>query len=642
MFRFLRCLLSFLLLPAALCGQVSAPSDTTDQRKSDSETIAVRIAPRSTSIAGALQAENLLETARPNATAADWFALTGAGYAKQYGPGNIATLSLRGTGAAQTAVTWHGVPLNSPMLGLADLSLVPLSLFRGAQLLRGGGQVRLGNAAVAGVLQLDEPVAETPVPVRRAHLRLGAGSFGQWSGDLGAAWSGARFGASLRAHGSLADNDFPFANAALPGAPRQRQRHASFRNGGILADAFWSHRRFRFDAAFWRQSAWRQVPPNMAQDTATAEQSDDASRLVLGARLEDPRLPVQPALKVAYFRERLRYRDPSIGLNTDDLAQTVFGELRCAGEKGRHSFSAQAQIWQEAVRTESYADLAQRQRYALSASHRVRLGKKFFLETGIRAEKSNFGWAPPIPSLRVEWQLPVAGLCFEAQAAGHYRIPTFNDLFWREAGARGNSALSPEQGWNAQFGTAFSPAIMPKNAAFRTQVRLFAQQTRGLIVWIPDGQGIWTPENIGSVRNAGVEFDLKTGFSRGDFRVEQTASVNLVRSVQLDGRNPQANGKQLPYVPVCQATASFRLGWRNLSLAYRHQFVSARFLTATNTESLPAHQLGFVDARADFRLKKTVFSLYFLLNNCWDVPYQLVQWRAMPGRNWEAGVRCSF
>ncbi len=641
MFRFLRCLWSFLLLPTALIGQV-APLDSIDQRKSDSETIAVRIAPHPTSIAGALQADNLLETARPNATAADWFALTGAGYAKQYGPGNIATLSLRGTGAAQTAVTWHGVPLNSPMLGLADLSLVPLSLFRGAQLHRGGGQVRLGNGAVAGVLQLDEPAEATPVPVCSGHLRLGAGSFGQWNGDLGAAWSGARFGASLRAHGSLADNDFPFANTALPGAPGQRQRHAAFRNGGVLADAFWAHRRFRFDAAFWRQSAQRQVPPNMAQDTATAEQFDDATRFVLGATIIDPRLSVRPALKVAYFSERLRYRDPAIGLNTDDLAQTVFGEIRCAGEKGRHSFAAQAQIWQEAVRTESYAGIAQRQRYALSATHRVRLRKNFFLETGIRAEKSNFGWAPPLPSLRVEWQLPGAGLCFEAQAAGHYRIPTFNDLFWREAGARGNAALSPEQGWNAQIGAAFTPNNLPKNAALRAQVRLFAQQTRGLIVWAPDGQGIWTPENIGSVRNSGVEFDLKTGFSLDDFRVEQTAAVNLVRSVQLDGRNPQANGKQLPYVPICQATAALRLSWRNLSLGYRHQFVSARFLTATNTESLPDHQLGSLDARADFRLKKTVLSLYFLLNNCWNAPYQLVQWRAMPGRHWEAGVKCSF
>jgi iron complex outermembrane receptor protein len=593
-----------------------------------------------------LQSEALLSnnssTPTPPASVADWFAQTGAGYAKQYGPGNIATLSLRGMGAAQTAVTWRGVPINSPMLGLVDLSLLPLSLFPDASLVRGGGHVRVGNAAIAGVLQLDGLERTPQPPGGRVALRMGAGSFGLLNGEAGAAWSGPRFSASVRAFGNRAANDFPFANTARPGAPEQRQVHAGYRQGGLIAETRCTHGRFRFDAAFWQQSAWRQVPPNMTQDTASAQQQDDASRLVLGAQLIGPKSPETLAVKIAYFRERLRYQDPAIGLQTNDIAHTFFGEVHGAKAWGRHSADGQAQVWHEVVATDSYVGPAQRQRYALSGSFRTRFGKNLFLQTGLRLERSSFGWAPPLPMLRLEWSAPRAALALEGQVAYHYRIPTFNDLFWQEAGARGNPALSPEQGWNAQVAAAFSPGPKASPSPLGLVMRLYAQHTRRLIVWAPDGQGIWQPENAESVRSLGLELSQNARRNWRRFRLEQTAAFQFTHTARLDSRNPLAEGRQMPYVPICQASASLRLGYRGYSLGYRHQFTARRFLTSTNTAALPAYQLGYLDAQADFPLKKTILSVYFLLNNCWDAPFQLMEWRAMPGRHWEAGAKLRF
>ena len=50
---------------------------------------------------------------------------TGA-FVKSYGSGGIATISLRGSSAGQSTITWNGVPVLNPMLGLQDLSLIPL------------------------------------------------------------------------------------------------------------------------------------------------------------------------------------------------------------------------------------------------------------------------------------------------------------------------------------------------------------------------------------------------------------------------------------------------------------------------------------------------------------------------------------
>ena len=53
-------------------------------------------------------------------------------FIKNYGPSNISTISLRGSGAAQTAFFWNGMTINNSMHGLTDLSLLPTFLIDNA------------------------------------------------------------------------------------------------------------------------------------------------------------------------------------------------------------------------------------------------------------------------------------------------------------------------------------------------------------------------------------------------------------------------------------------------------------------------------------------------------------------------------
>ncbi len=46
-------------------------------------------------------------------------------FVRSYGTGTLATLGIRGGGAAHTQIVWNGIPLRNPMLGLQDLSLIP-------------------------------------------------------------------------------------------------------------------------------------------------------------------------------------------------------------------------------------------------------------------------------------------------------------------------------------------------------------------------------------------------------------------------------------------------------------------------------------------------------------------------------------
>ena len=46
-------------------------------------------------------------------------------FVKQYGRATLSTVSFRGTGPSHTQVTWNGMRINNPMLGMTDFSMIP-------------------------------------------------------------------------------------------------------------------------------------------------------------------------------------------------------------------------------------------------------------------------------------------------------------------------------------------------------------------------------------------------------------------------------------------------------------------------------------------------------------------------------------
>ena len=46
-------------------------------------------------------------------------------FIKSYGRATLSTASFRGTSPSHTQVTWNGMKLNSPMLGMVDFSTIP-------------------------------------------------------------------------------------------------------------------------------------------------------------------------------------------------------------------------------------------------------------------------------------------------------------------------------------------------------------------------------------------------------------------------------------------------------------------------------------------------------------------------------------
>src|SRR5690606_34767277 len=123
----------------------------------------------------------------------------------------------------------------------------------------------------------------------------------------------------------------------------------------------------------------------------------------------------------------------------------------------------------------------------------------------------------------------------------NYRMPSFNDLYWYNAG---NTNLTPEQSVQAEVGHWFNLGAMTAS------VTLYHNNIRDMIRWLPQGGGLSRPENIDRVTVTGIEMMAGRRFEIGENRFLLNAGYSYTNS-----RNDKL-GKQLIYVPYHRARAS--------------------------------------------------------------------------------------
>ena len=100
-----------------------------------------------------------------NAPLADLLQEAPAVFVKSYGPSGSSTPAFRGTGASHTQLFWNGLPINSPMLGLTDLSLGNVGMFEDVSLVFGAASATYGDGGLGGAILLDNAKPEEGLQV---------------------------------------------------------------------------------------------------------------------------------------------------------------------------------------------------------------------------------------------------------------------------------------------------------------------------------------------------------------------------------------------------------------------------------------------------------------------------------------------
>ncbi|GAB5534860.1 MAG: TonB-dependent receptor [Rubricoccaceae bacterium] len=572
-------------------------------------------------------------------TVADVLEARSAVFLKRYGPGGLASLSLRGTGAAQTLVLLDGHRIADPQLGQLDVSLLPSALVETVEVAHGPGSALHGTDGIGGVIQLRTPVASAT----RARLDLRTGAWGERGGGLMLSGRAGDFGAIVALDRDFATGDYLYTDSTRFDASSQTfgvtspRSNADVRRDALFARISRASERHDGSLGVWASDAERGL--FAFSGPAVARQHDRALRLWTDHSLRFGTTTVQVGGLAQ--RSSLQYTNPSIAV--DDTGETTSASGRVqldrvwtvAGGAWRLSGGAEART----ARAEhpSLSDTARETASSLFTSGVLDYGR-VIVYPALRLDRIStpIDTAEVLMALSPQFGLNLQptrwrGLRLKASVGRAFRAPTFNDRFWQPGGDPG---LRSERGWTADVGVMTS--VRAGDVSLSAEASAFASALRDQIVWrpgrFPDGF-YWAPQNIGTTRTRGLELSSTLRLASATRFAEIGGLVTVADA--RDRTDPEASSFDQPllYVPNRLVRAHAATGWRGLRLDLGAQHTGRRWTASDGSASLPPVTVLNLGLAGTLSLPGVAATLAVRAENLLDARYAIVRQYPMPPRH---------
>ena len=575
-------------------------------------------------------------------------------FVKSYGKGSISSASFRGTSASHTKVLWNDFAINSPMLGQVDFSYIPESFFDEVSLLYGGGSLYQTGGALGGSVLLSNNAGSPRKPL--LHVSQSMGSFGSFNTAATLHLEKKKMIVETRVMLQTSKNDFPYYNNGTLPSRWMKQQNASYLNGGLLQQFSWQLNPWQhLSLMSWNQWNRRNIPPIMTNvykgGNPEEYQKTFFTRNVIGWLYHKEKTRIE--VKTAWFYEKQHYYLKTTTAN--DSAQTVTlidSKNNTSGfyAKGKwkqqlkHYFvlSAGIDIDYNRVESSNYSDLKTR----FSASYYAGLNKQFAkrvtLDLLLREELVDGILLPVMPYAGVNYRVfKKEELFFRASVSRNYHLPTLNDLFWYPGG---NPNLKPEDGLETEAGINYLKKLT-KDISFNVEVSGYYNKISNWIQWKPTDYRYWTPENIAEVNARGAEMSARLNVNEGGwhYRLSGFYAFTLTTDESTLAVEKGYSGRQLIYIPVHHGNAFLYISCKSWDFGWNSMVTGSRTTTMNPADSysntLPAYWLNDVQLGKRWLFNKFDVAIQIKLNNLFNVQYQAVIWRAMPGRNFEIAAK---
>jgi iron complex outermembrane receptor protein len=549
-------------------------------------------------------------------------------FLRQYGPGMLASLTMRGTSAGHNAVFWNGLPINSPSLGQTDFSILPVGAFDEVSLHFGSGGALYGTDAIGGAVHLNSKLKFGKGHSFQTNSNLG--SFGRWNQQLQYEFSDEKISLRTRVFRNIAKNDFPFQNLSRPGTPMERQEHAAFQQEGVSQDlAIQIKPNQLISSSIWYNQTEREIQPVMGSNTQDMQQ-DKNLRWVLdyfnfaGNKTWN--------IKTGLVKDQLTFNASENSTSQFFLIGDLDWELSplISSKSGIRYTHVQGML-------STYS--AEENRIELYQSTNLRLKEDFNVSINLRQFVYDGILAPFTPSLGADWIIfskPGDELKFHINGARSFKVPTLNDRFWVPGG---NPDLQAESSWSGELGLSY--LLKWNNLRISQQLTHYRMWVDNWIIWLPRGN-FWSPENIREVHNKGLEYTFDAGYQLGSWALEVQGNYNWVRATNQTNisENDGSAGKQLPYTPIHNFQSLIGIS-RGLIQSYvNYNFTGSRFVGTDNIAQLPAYMLWDWGLRmGELQLGALRGRIGFQVNNVFNTSYQVMRLRAMPGRNYQLNIQ---
>ena len=606
---------------------------------------------------------------------ADILTFNSAIFVKNYGRATLSTVAFRGTSPSHTQVSWNGMKINNPMLGMTDFSMIPSYFIDDASLLHGTSSVNDTGGGLGGSVRL----STKPAQADGFGLQYvqGVGSFRTFDEFLRLTYGDDHWQVSTRAVLSTSPNDFKYRNRdkklniydedmniVSQYYPIERNRSGAYRDLHLLQEVYYNTGAGdKFGLNAWYINSNRELAMlTVDHGTATDFENRQREQTFRGVLSWDHlRNSWKLGAKAGYVNTWVGYdykRDVGNGVmahmtRSRSRINTFYGQVDGEYYIGnRWLFTANVSLHQHMVESRDKNIVRQdgdkaivgyckgRPELSGSVSAKWRPIERLGLSAVIREEMFGTEWAPIIPAVFVDGVLSKRGnVVAKASVSRNFRFPSLNDLYFLPGG---NPDLRNERGWTYDAGLSFdvgSEGIYSLSGS----ASWFESYVKDWIIWLPTNKGFFSPDNIKDVHAYGVELKADANVAlTEEWQLGLNGTFSWTPSIN-DGepRTPadKSVGKQLPYVPEYSSTVTGRLSWRSWSFLYKWCYYSERFTMSSNdislTGKLPPYFMSNVTLEKNFSLKCADLSLKGSVNNLFNEEYLSVLSRPMPGINYE-------
>jgi vitamin B12 transporter len=573
----------------------------------------------------------------------------GLGVTRYGSYGNQADINIRGFDSERIAILIDGMPVNSPLDGDFDFTMVDVNSIEKIEVIYGGSDTKYNvSGALGGVINI------ITVKQNQQGYRIG-GSFSNTAylpskyynrQEVldGPAWKDLLDTQNISLFADVGAENFSWS---INGFANQADNHF------IFTDSLGTKRRRDGNEV-----------KDMGMNTSLVWNLPQYAKLILGGGFYQgnrnfPVAPVSPAFEKQTdtgFRQNLMLDMPRIF--RDDLAMEAglshFGQTREYGVS-LHNTNALTAVnrwswyplskltlrsgWDYRFNHVDSTDAGVRSRNdgGMYVTAEYQPHKIFLLIPSVKLVFSE-NEVVPVPKLGFLWT-PGDSFTVKNNYFRSFKFPDFEDLYWDRVGYEGNPDLKSEDGWGADLGAAYR-----YKKWFSVESTFYTEWTRDSIHW-DNSSGIWRPENVGEALYFGL--DSKARFeipvSLGPVKkLVPSLSYQYLLSYLLSYGYTFDSGKRIPYMPAHTLGVSLEIPWDTAfpgSLVILGHYESDRDVHPRNRTRLDPYVTLTVNVNQKIGKNLSVFAV---VRNALNTSYQSFYGYPMPGLTFTLGMRMNY
>ncbi len=550
---------------------------------------------------------------------------------RDYGAGNMATVTQRGFSASQTRVMWEDLPLNHPMLGSFDFSMVPAGLLDGIAASSGNPAAMTGAGGLGGTISLN-----TRQSREQAYISQSIGSFGFQQTGVGASVQNDSFQGSVKAYHKQADYNFEYFDI-VRATERTRENNAK-RGSYLVAQGRYAHEDWQFRSLLWLDDIVNNLPGPVTSPTP-AQQEDRSVRWLAQAGFTGFER-MQLRTTAGFYQYELDYTDGRTH-NTDQSTSRLFmlkPDMRYTWVAG-HESQISAHWALQRVESDNYRNTQQESEVSLRMRHSWDVVNWFSVHPSLETAYHTAFDAAINPALGFTLTPAEMDVTMRGMVSRNRNTPSYNDLYWSPGG---NPELVPEQVTTLETGITYN-----KNSN-KAGLTIFHHDFDEGIRWRPGADGRFTPENIEDIRSYGIEAELHGKFRVDPFRFDAHYMVTWTRTTIREERfsGDKSVGKQMIYVPEWQHKSGLRISYKDLYwLRLSVQHTDERYTTFDHSairDPLDAFTRLDLDIGSEWSFSSYSMGMTAGIRNLGDSGYEFIQSYPAAPRHYNISITLSL